>query len=387
MRSILLIVSLFGAFSLAANTQKAEPIYSFATISKPSEYYKSQAKLWQLEIDKNAADAYAWFNYYRASRNLLRTDTSDHRSWEEKGKAEIAIIDQMEKAVPNSFEYNLSRWMTAGNNYTQLGYLKKAYELGKNRPEICAEMINWGEIERNMERRNEFADKWFKSDLASPGILSYNYNVMAGLKDKAIIFTCGDNDTYPLWMLQAEGYRKDITVLNLSLLSINEYRDKVFKELKISGIDSSSMQQAMMKEDNGGFKLLITHVSKELHNRPVYIALTVDAAYTKEVEENLYLTGMAYEYHQEPLDNMALLKRNFEQVYALDYIDKVFYKDISADIAKRMNLNYIVPMIKLYDHYTDSGELQKQAWMKEKILAVAAGSEEKKAIKEYLDNK
>ncbi|HEY1039603.1 MAG TPA: hypothetical protein VGF30_09380, partial [Bacteroidia bacterium] len=189
----------------AAFSQKPERILGNARVQKSISYYKQQSAAWKKLTEQNPKDADAWYNYFYANRILTFNDTTDSRSMEERDNDLQKIVKDMEKNIPETYEYNLCKFALGGNDLKLVPYLKKAAALGEGRTEHLDYMINISEMERNISDRDLYCKKKFDAGLLSTGMMYYNYNVIMGLAPNAILITSGDNDTYPVWALQAQG--------------------------------------------------------------------------------------------------------------------------------------------------------------------------------------
>ena len=334
----------------AKDPESPQPVYSVIYVEKPAEWYEIQEELWKKEIEKDPGNANAWRNYYNAVRYNRFSETI---GTPEKQARLKKIMDDMARAIPESYEYNYLRHKTAGS-IVDISYLEKAYQIRPQEPELYSDFSGYYEIEGDEGKMTDFLTRWYESKNLAPGLLSYNYNVLFSLEKNAILFTNGDNDTYPVWMLQkVKKLRSDVTVLNVSLIMVKEeYLERKLKEKNIS----LSFQELPEYRSKAFVGALAKYIAEKYPEVPVYFAVTVYQDYLTTIEENLYLVGLAYKYSQSRFDNIALIKKNLEKRFQLDYLTNDWYSEdyLAKPVVTKLNLNYIAPFLALAEHYTSS---------------------------------
>ncbi|MCK5146580.1 DUF2723 domain-containing protein [bacterium] len=239
----------------------------------------------------------------------------------------------------------------------------------------------------------------------------YSYNILETCEKDGIIFTNGDNDTFPLWYLQeVEGIRKDVRVVNLSLLNTHWYIKQLKNEeprvpMGLSEKQIESLQPIMwetqqmrvpvsesirnsleptlsekeiptLKEDiiwelkptwNVGkasllkvqdlmvLRILLANQWK----RPVYFAVTVARNGMLGMDEHLRMDGLAYRIMPYKPDTIN------EEVLAANVLDKYQYRGFKdPDVYFNTNTikllqNYRSAFQQLTHHYLQTDQKDK----------------------------
>jgi hypothetical protein len=378
-------VMLFIACDLSQSQQaKPENVYRIVYDWRSNEWYQKQAELWKKELERDPSNPEAWHNYYNANRyaHFEDIDTEEKRALLNK------IIEDMGKAIPGTYEYYLLKYWNTYDIH-DMSLIEKAYQLRPDKPETYYPFITHYEMKHNKEKMTEFCKKLYDSKDIAPWLLSYNYNVLVSTDSDGILFTNGDNDTYPAWILQNSlGIRSDVTILNVSLLPTDDYLEKKLNKKGIL-IDTKALKQKVQAAENhlSGrlFKSkFVQELSKELLEKypkiPIYFALTISPEKVKNIRDELYIVGLAYQYSKRRIDNIALIKKNMEHNFRLDYLEHDWYQEqYSGNINKqKMHMNYVIPMVMLADHYQMSGDSRRsEEWNKRALqLAEEAGNVE-----------
>lgn len=343
--------------SVGAFAQEKQTVHSIIVEGHEIDWYKTQEKLWKAEIDQDNQNGEAWMNYYGAVR-VLRI-LSEANSPEQKKYIEQCnkIATDVYAVMPNTFEGNYIMYWNGKLGQNDEKYLIKAFEFRPEDPRVLLDYLIKSELDRDTATFSKVAKKLYEINRMPSGALNWAYNVLTEVSENGIVFTAGDNDTYALWIVQeAMNYRKDVTVINTYMIQVDDYRAKLFKEKGLAPLE--------MDKKNPGSTAFFKHIFENNAKIPVHVSTSASGQFTDTtITDNLYLTGLTYIYSLEDVENIAVIKRNFEKRFLLDHLTKTFSYSF-GDLDARIKQMYLPGLMKLYMHSKTADDLEGIAYYK-----------------------
>lgn len=306
--------------------------------------YQELAEAWSRYVDAHPRDPRAWVEWgdalrYTGNHQLARVKYE--RAFE-IDSSDVAAVEAY--ASPDLHAGRSGEWRLA---YLRL---RRAFDRDPAYPNTAYSLVLGAMRAGDADLLRACLQAMVDHDMPRP-VLDYGRNMVAGAPEGAIIFTNGDNDTYPCWAHQhLAGERPDVAIVNLSLLNTTWYLRYLRDQGLPITLSDHQIGQLRHSHEQSISAQMQAHLFESLRRRgwprPLYYAVTVYEGNRvlpcKTVLEGLIERIVPAEGPQRGVreQNWGRIRRLVDRVYDLGSATDV-YLDWSTEsaVAKLMH-NY-----------------------------------------------
>lgn len=229
---------LLGLAALAIPEAAASPsirpdmppeVLSWREAIAPREEYAKAVAAWRGYLDAHPRAAVAYIEMARAARYAQSASAEERESW-------VAKAFEIDPNCPEAllaYADLLNRKTLADPDYKPPAQARelarRAVRLAPSWPEPHLLLWSMALLGGEPPAADSNAAALLNKGAFNAPVVDFGYNLLISARPNAIIFTNGDNDTYPPVALQAaRKIRPDVTIVNLSLLTAPAYEKEVW---------------------------------------------------------------------------------------------------------------------------------------------------------------
>lgn len=352
----LLLLPMDGAGQAgAAPVPKASPVLDPLQGAWRTEDLDRTKTEWKSQVALNdQATLGAQFNLFRSERNAALA----HGAGELDASARQrlgTLGTRLEIEAPGSYEAHMARYYLDFPSPGAFDALSKAENQFPGRMETLGPLLADAARRNDMRSMAERASALKRNGGTLPGFMRMADDILLSVEVDAVLFVAGEMDAYPLWIRQfADGQRKDVTVVDVRLLSDAGYRQQIWQQGGATGT---------VPKDPQRFLTAFVTASK----RPVHLSLSLGKERLAPFQANTHPTGIALRYSSSPVTDMKLLEERWAK----------FNKPTDAG---PLSQNYLLPASILLMHYRSIQDEGKAARMELELRRFATSIGASKAL-------
>jgi hypothetical protein len=257
---------------------------------------------------------------------------------------------QMDEAVgyfevnsPNSFEFHYFKYASGNYDISLIENLKNAEKLRPNNADVQVQLAAYNMIKRDNDSAIGYLEKLKMAGKLTENTLYYAEDILLSVPENGVLITHGFDDSFGTWYNQNKtDVRKDVTIVSLDFLQSAHYRE-------------------LLKED--GFKLPESTVIDveflksfcELNSsKSISISLTTPKEYFKPLQNNLFITGLVFEYHKGEFDNFHRNDDLWNSTLKKHLVDNA-----TDEKSKQLSSNYLPMLLQLRKVYVKMDAKEK----------------------------
>ncbi|MBK9177842.1 MAG: hypothetical protein IPM46_16220 [Flavobacteriales bacterium] len=280
----------------------------------------------------------------RASRN-----SALNRNQGELTPTDRAVMLQqaegLNRSFPNSFEGHMASYYAQFPAPTAYQHLELAAELQPERLELVAPLLTKAVREDDRSLIKTAASSLKARGEVAPALFVAANDILLSVERDGILIAAGEMDAFPTLVLQAEGKRPDVLVVDHRLLDDPVYRSRIWRRISARG--------AVPRDGTSFISALPTSC-----DRPVFLSLAVGREIAAAHASQLHVTGLAMRLTSKPCCDIGKLESTW----------KAMRKTIDAGPIGR---NYIIPASILLKHYRAIGDEKRSAELEHELRALA----------------